>query len=167
MNENVINWLLEEENPSVRYRTLTELLDRPPDDSEVVRAREQIPSSVAVTNILDRMHPDGYWLWKNTSKGRLVGDEVEYSDFGTTHFCLAYLSELGMTGEHPQVRRAADRYLNFQQPDGDFLRHFSCLYAYNIRTFIRMGYRNDPRVQKTIDLMLSTERSDEIGRAHV
>jgi hypothetical protein len=160
MNANVLNWLLEEENPSVRYRTLTELLDRPPDDPEVVQAREQIPLSPAVTNILDRMHPDGYWLWKNTSKGRLVGEGVEYSDFGTTHFCLAYLSELGMTGEYPQVHNAADRYLNLQQPDGDFLRHFSCLYAYNIRTFIRLGYRDDPRVQKTIDLMLSTERPD-------
>ncbi len=159
-NNDVINWLLEEENPSVRYRTLTELLDRSSDDPEVVQAREQTPSSAAVTNILDRMHPDGYWLWKNTSKGRLVGDRVEYSDFGTTHFCLAYLSELGMTGEHLQVHKAADRYLSLQQDDGDFLRHFSCLYAYNIRTFIRLGYREDPRVQKTIDLMLKTERPD-------
>jgi hypothetical protein len=160
INVNVLNWLLEEENPSVRYRTLTELLGRPPNGPEVVQAREQIPSSAAVTNILDRMHPDGYWLWKNTSKGRLVGDGVEYSDFGTTHFCLAYLSELGMTGEHPQVHKAANRYLDLQQGDGDFLRHFSCLYAYNIRTFIRLGYRDDPRVQKTIDLMLKTERPD-------
>ena len=83
MNENVINWLLEEENPSVRYRTLTELLDRPPDDSEVVRAREQIPSSVAVTNILDRMHPDGYWLWKkqNLSSFRALALQPRFLHF--------------------------------------------------------------------------------------
>ena len=159
-NADVIKWLLEERNPSIIYRTLTELLDKPPDDPEVMQSREQVPSSTAVTNILNRIHPDGYWLWKNTSKGRIVGDGVEYSDFGTTHFYLAYLSELGLTGEHPQVHRAADRYLSLQQDDGDFLRHFSCLYAYNIRTFVRLGYRNDPRVQKIIDLMLSTERSD-------
>lgn len=156
----VINWLLEEENPSVRYRTLTELLDRLPDDPDVVQAREQIPLSTAVMNILDRMHPDGYWLQKNASKGIFIGDGVDYLDFNTTHFCLAYLSELGMTGEHPQVHKAADRYLSLQQDDGDFLRHFSCLYAFNIRTFVRLGYRDDPRVQKTIDLMLGTERPD-------
>lgn len=89
-NADIINGLLEEDTPSVRYRTLTELLDRLADDPEVVRARLQISSSPAVTNILDRMHPDGYWLFKNASKGKLVGDGVEYSDFGTTHFCLAY-----------------------------------------------------------------------------
>ncbi|HEY95208.1 MAG TPA: hypothetical protein G4O15_09775 [Dehalococcoidia bacterium] len=159
-NADVINWLLEEENPSIRYRTLTELLDRSPDNPEVVQVREKIPSSAAVTNILDRMHQDGYWLFKNASKGIYIGDGVEYSDFNTTHFCLAYLSELGMTGEHQQVHKAADRYLSLQQDDGDFLRHFSCLYAYNIRTFVRLGYRNDPRVQKTIDLMLRKERPD-------
>lgn len=162
MNENsdVVQWLLEEDNPSIRYRTLTELLDRAPDDPKVVQAREQVPSSPAVKNILDRMYPDGYWSFKKASKGLYIGEGVEYSDFNTTHFCLAYLSELGMTGEHPQVHKAADRYLSLQQDDGDFLRHFSCLYAYNIRTFIRLGYRNDSRVQKTIDLMLSTERPD-------
>ena len=35
-----------------------------------------------------------------------------------------------------------------------------CLYGYNIRTFIRLGYRDDPRVQKSIELMLSTTRPD-------
>lgn len=159
-NFDVLNWLLEEENPSVRYRTFTELLNRPLDDPEVVRAREQISSSTAVLKILEKMHPDGYWLQKNASKGIFVGEGVDYLDFNTTHFCLAYLAELGMTGEHPQMHKAADRYLSLQQDDGDFMRHFSCLYAYNIRTFIRLGYRNDPRVQKTIHLMLGTERPD-------
>ena len=156
----VYEWLLEEDNPSVRYRTLTELLDKPPDDPEVVQAKKVIPSSGSVMNIFSRMHPDGYWLWKNPTKGVLVGDGVEYGRFNTTHFCLAYLAELGLDKEHPQVYKATDRYLNLQQDDGDFHRHFSCLYAYNIRTFIKLGFRDDPRVQKTIDLMLATTRPD-------
>jgi len=31
MNDSVINWLLEENEPSIRYKTLTELLDYPSD----------------------------------------------------------------------------------------------------------------------------------------
>ena len=58
------------------------------------------------------------------------------------------------------MAEAADRYLALQQPDGDFWRHFSCLYAYNIRTFLMLGYSGDPRLRKTIDLMLGTERPD-------
>ena len=35
-------WLLESENPSVRYLTLTGLLDRPADDPEVAGIRQEI-----------------------------------------------------------------------------------------------------------------------------
>jgi len=80
--------------------------------------------------------------------------------YTTTHWNLSFLSELGLEKDDPRVNLAANRYLNLQQPDGDFYRHYSCLYAYNLRTFLRLGYRDDPRVRKIIDLMLSTERPD-------
>ncbi len=156
----VYQWLLEEDNPSVRYRTLTELLDGSPADPEVVRTKRAILSSKPVMSILARMHPDGYWLYRSPRTGAVVGDGVEYGSFVTTHFCLAYLAELGLNKEHPEVHKAANRYLDLQQDDGDFLRHYSCLYAYNIRTFVRLGFRDDPRVQKTIDLLLATTRHD-------
>lgn len=153
-------WLLEKENPSIRYRTLTELLDKKPDDSDVIQTRKQILSSQPVRNIFGRMHPDGYWLQKNPRSGEVVGQGVEYGAFASTHFVLAYLTELGLDKTNPQVKKAAQRYLNLQQPDGDFFRHFSCIYSYNIRTFLLLGYKDDPRVQKTINLMLTTTRPD-------
>jgi hypothetical protein len=159
-NQPVLDWLLEKNNPSIRYRTMTELLGISDDDVNVIRTKKQIPASDPVVQILEKMHPDGYWLQKNPRSGEIVGDGVKYGAFASTHFCLAYLSELGLDCQHPQVAQAADRYLNLQQEDGDFRRHFSCLYGYNIRTFIRLGLRDDPRVQKSIDLMLSTERPD-------
>ena len=36
------NWLLEENNPSVRYYTLKTLLDKPDDDKDVQRAKRTI-----------------------------------------------------------------------------------------------------------------------------
>jgi len=156
----IYDWLLDPVAPSIRYRTLTELLARPPDDPDVLKAKQAIPTSKAVTDILRKMHPDGYWLQKNPRTGELLGDGTVYGSFATTHFCLAYLAELGMDKEHPQVRKAGNRYLSLQKEDGDFWRHFSCLYSYNIRTFIQLGWREDPRVQKSIDLMLNTARPD-------
>jgi len=47
-----------------------------------------------------------------------------------------------------------------QKDDGDWYEHLSCLYGYNIRTYIMLGYRDDGRVQKAINLMLNTIRSD-------
>jgi hypothetical protein len=156
----VIKWLLEDEIPSVRYRALTGLLDHPADDPAVQAAKAAIPTSPDVVRIFKRMHPDGYWLQKSASYGGYVGDGTLYGSFASTHFVLAYLAELGMDRSHPDIARASDRYLDLQQPDGDFLGHYSCLFGYNIRTFILLGYRDDPRLQKTIDLMLRTVRVD-------
>jgi hypothetical protein len=157
--DDVIQWLLDENNPSLRYRTLTELLDFGDDTPEVRWAKSAILQSPPVISLLDRMHSDGYWLQK-TSKQILVGDGVMYASFASTHFCLSYLAELGLDRTQPQVAKAADRYLGLQQPDGDWLGHYSCLLGYNIRTFLLLGYRSDPRLQRSIDLMLQTERDD-------
>jgi len=159
-NQQVYDWLMEPRNPSILYRTMTELLDRSEDDAEVFQAREQFSSSKMVTKNLSKMHPDGYWLQKKPSTNEYVGDGTEYGAYATTHFCLAYLAELGLDRHNPQVSKAAERYLNLQKEDGDFFRHLSCLYGYNIRTYVMLGYRQDPRVQKSIDLMLGTERPD-------
>lgn len=58
------------------------------------------------------------------------------------------------------MARAAERYLSLQAPDGDFWRHLSCLNGYNLRTFARLGYGDDRRVQRTLHLLLETGRHD-------
>lgn len=55
-----IPWLLEPENPSVRYWTLTDLLDWPTDD-EIQEARAAIAGQPLVREILERQGADGHW----------------------------------------------------------------------------------------------------------
>ena len=160
MDDKALNWLLNTDSPSLRYRVMTELLDVPTQDSEIVELKSLIPNSIQVMHILSKMHPDGYWLQQNQTTKRFVGDDVEYGSYATTHFCLSYLSELGLTKENVLVAKAAERYLNLQKNDGDWFLHLSCLYGFNIRTFIKLGYRDDARIQKAIDLMLQTDRLD-------
>ena len=159
-DKSLIDWLLEPDQPSIRYRTMTELQDRPVTEPDVARAYQAVLSSPQTAEILSQMHPGGYWLQKNPRSGRVVGSGVEYDAFATTHYCLAYLAELGLDRSDNFVERAADRYLGLQKEDGDFWNHFSCLLCLNIRTFILLGYRDDPRLQKSIDLMLKTARHD-------
>jgi hypothetical protein len=156
----VIQWLLEEDNPSVRYRTLTEILNYNDDAPETIKAKSAILQSLPVQILLEKMHPDGYWLQKNPRTQRVTGDGTDYGSFGTTHFCLAYLSELGVDRTQLQVEKAAERYLALQHPDGDWLRHFSCLLGYNIRTFVRLGFQEDKRVQRAMELLNQTYRKD-------
>ncbi|MHA1995113.1 MAG: hypothetical protein ACW97Z_11270 [Candidatus Hodarchaeales archaeon] len=158
--ESVIQWLLEEENPSIRYRTMVELQDIPTTSEEVKKAQEALQKYPVVQNILKKMQPEGYWQVKKR-EGRIIGAGVEYADWSTTHYVLSYLAELGVTRDNPQVEKATNRYLSLQQPDGDFWNHFSCLYGLNIRTFVKLGFEEDPRVSKTIDLLKTMIREDQ------
>ncbi len=149
---NVIEWLLEEKNPSVRYRTLTELLDEPKNTPQVQDARAAIPESRWAKRIFRHMHPDGYWLHRGKGEG------VDYAMSSSTHFVLAFLAELGLDREEPRVARAVERYLSLDPPDYDSRQ--SCLYAYNLRTFVMLGYRDDPRVQTRIEVLRNDARCD-------
>lgn len=161
---NVLEWLLEAENPSVRYRTLTELLDVAADDPQVQQARAHIPNSKPIQKIFAKMHPDGYWLHRGKGAG------IEYTMSSSTHFVLAYLAELGMDRQDERIARAVERYLGLTEPDvpnpniwqmpPDYANHQSCLYAYNLRTFVMFGYRDDPRIQERIAVLLADERHD-------
>ena len=157
--KNVTEWLLEEENPSIRYRFLRELQELPESDPELQSTRKQITSYQPVRNMLDAMHPEGYWEQINPRSKKSYGKDVEYMR-DTTHFILAYLAELGMTREDPKIEKAANRYLSLLQPDGDFYRHFSCLYGLNIRTYMLLGFKDDSRLKKTINLMKKSIRYD-------
>ena len=54
ISENIIDWLLEPENPSLRYRTLVDLLDRPVNDSEVLQSKKEINEFQPVKIILSK-----------------------------------------------------------------------------------------------------------------
>ncbi|MBU0498174.1 MAG: hypothetical protein KKC68_01195 [Candidatus Thermoplasmatota archaeon] len=159
-NSQIIEWLLDPSDPSVRVQTLTQLLDQPIVDSSVTDTKKMIRDSSSVQNLLSLMHPEGYWLQRNPRSNLLYGKGVEYDAYATTHYVLSYLAELGMDKTHPDIAKASNRYLSLQQLDGDFFRHFSCLYALNIRTFLLLGYQQDSRLKKTMQLMVNTDRSD-------
>ena len=60
--ENIVRWLNELENTSVRYRTMVELLRKSQDEPEVIECKNQIETSDSVRILLSKMHSDGYWL---------------------------------------------------------------------------------------------------------
>ncbi|MDG6911052.1 MAG: hypothetical protein JRN18_01730 [Nitrososphaerota archaeon] len=56
-----VAWLLEENQPSVRYLALKELLGRPEGDPEVAAARGAIPRLGWAKEILQKQKPGGHW----------------------------------------------------------------------------------------------------------
>ena len=151
-------WLLEPENPSARYLALTELLDRSPDDADVIAARAAIPSFEPGRSILDaqyggsdaRQGLTGYW----------VKPDVGYSPkYRATVWQIIFLAQLGAPPIDP-IRRACDYVLTRSRratdrsghPDGRFVAGsgartaINCLNGNLVWALERLGYGRDPRL---------------------
>lgn len=58
---NLKNWLLEKDNPSVRYFTLKDILGKPQNDTVLAAAKAAIMTDGLVPKILAKQHKGGYW----------------------------------------------------------------------------------------------------------
>lgn len=54
-----VEWLLEADEPLIRYRTHVDVLDTPPDDERVASVRRQIPEGPTVRALLSSRSPSG------------------------------------------------------------------------------------------------------------
>jgi hypothetical protein len=163
-NERVIEWLLEPENPSVRYWTLVDILDRPADDPEVRAARAAIPAWSPVAELLAAQKPDGYWA------GRDYYIPKHYSTF----WVLSVLADLGLTAEDEHIRQGCEFMFTHQCESGAVCRRrripgqgivwetqdAPCTHARIVRFLIQFGYASDPRTRKALDWLLATQRDD-------
>jgi hypothetical protein len=160
----VSDWLLEKNDPSIRYRYLTEYLGEKESNPDVREAKKEIKESKPVVRIFKKMHPDGYWLHRGKGAG------IEYASSASTHYVLSYLAELGMRKDDKRIEKAVERYLSLVSPDTpdpapwqippDYRNHQSCLYAMNLRTFQILGYGNDKKIAVRKSILLEDNRFD-------
>ncbi len=109
-NGQVLDWLLEPENPSVRYWTLVDLLDQPFNDPDVLGARREIMNSAPVTRLLSRQNPGGWW-------GK-AEDFYMHAKYKGTVWNLILLAELGADPGDERIRRALSFILEASQEPG-------------------------------------------------
>jgi hypothetical protein len=149
----VLDWLLEPEQPSVRYRALTELLDRPASDPSVRAALRAIPKHGWVAELLSRRDPAGWWVNERS---------LYRPKYLATNWILLALSDLGATREIPEVRASAELWMERSPLKGGGVGGFSkdhghhCYTGNMARALIRLGYGNDPRVQKAFEWLVRT-----------
>ncbi len=149
----VIEWLLEEDQPGVRYRALTEIDGRPARDPEVLRARREIPRRGWVADILAVRAPGGWW----------VGEENLYlPKYLSTNWRMLVLAELGASREIPAVRASCELWMRRFPLRGGGVGGNSrgtghhCVVGNMARALIRLGYGDDPRVRKSLDWLVET-----------
>ncbi len=151
-------WLLEEDNPSVRYFALRDLLDRPDEEEETAYAKRAVMETGMVPEILTLQREPGY----TEANPRFYTNKYE----GLV-WQLIVLAELG-AGRNAQIAEQCEYILSHSQEvsDGGFSQHagvkipgglksevIPCLTGNMVWSLIRFGYLDDPRVQKGIEWM--------------
>lgn len=148
----ILEWLLEPHDVSVRYRTLLELLDRGPDDGELREAKAMIPGSSEATHLFTALLPDGSWDYGNPHPSG------SYMKSATAS--LSWAAELGLDRDDERVTRAVRHLFSLQSEDGDFHRHYSCIDGLILRTLNRLGFGRDRHTVLLRELLMGSARHD-------
>lgn len=158
LNTDPLPWLLDPDNPSVRYWTLIDILDRPASDPEVQEARAAIAHQPLVKELFALQHPEGYW-----------GDD-ETKPY-TAPGAVTALTLLYMLGVTPNKRTAAgcNSFLKFcQHESGGFsltkkLRSgiFPCTTGEHLPFLMYFGLGDDPRMRASFAFLIQDMSTDD------
>lgn len=185
LKEDTLRWLLEDSNPSVKYFTLTDLMNKRSNSSDVKTAKAGIMTEGPVPKILSKQNPGGYWE-KSSS--------FYLPKYKGTVWSLSILAELGADGNDERIKQTCEYILeNSQHRESGAFSHISyqrykyqknknnletpflfksdikggspqvipCLTGNMLQSLIRCGYLEDHRVQKGIEWIIEYQRFDD------
>ena len=165
INPDILAWLVEDSNPSVRYYTLIDLLDRSEAEQEVRDTRVKIMKDGIVPNILAKQNKSGYWE---------TPEKYYTAKYKGTVWQLIILAELGADGTDERIKNACEFILNISQDKNSGGFSFKsgkagalqssvipCLTGNMLWSLIRFGYLNDERVQAGIKWVIKYQRFDD------
>jgi hypothetical protein len=152
---NPTDWLLESDNPSIRYYTFRDIIGLKENDPEVKDAKKAIMNSKIVEAILNAQEPEGYWG---------AEDDLYYPKYSATTHQLLILAEHGVS-RTSEIEKAIEHVYRFQRNSGHFLTKLpktekgkdsivkdGCCYDGNILYYlIHFGYLDDPRTKKLLE----------------
>ena len=166
-SQKIIDWLLEPQNPSVRFWTLQQLEDKQREDPDVIEAQNDIMSSGCAKTIFKAQIENEYWH---------NYDDIYNPKYTATTHNLLILAELGAK-RVPQIEKTIEYLFKFQRNSGHFLINLpktekgkdsvvkdGCCYDGNILYYlIHFGYLNDPRTKALLDFQIEYHSDDESG----
>lgn len=149
-NYTAVQWFLESKDPSVRYFTLTDVLEEPKDSHRVMAEKKRVPKGSRVQALLTGQEMDG-------------GFGVHpYQKWTGAHWRLVSLVELGIPPGHRAALKAADQVLRWltvglkdrpkdyrgvRKVNGLWRAHAS-MEGNALGVCSRQGLRDDPRVRQ-------------------
>jgi len=149
------SWLLEPENPGVRYLALRDLPGLSHEDKQLKSARKAAHKEGPIAQVLAHMEREGYWVKPGP------GYNPKYR---STVWSMILLGQLGASVNDDQRIEQACRYvLDHMAEDGQFTSTTSgapsgtidCLQGNLCWSLTEMGY-DDPRLKKAYEWMART-----------
>jgi len=159
----VTQWLLEEDQPAVRYGTLVDLLGRNETDPEVRSARSKIARLGWAYDQLRQQGPKGYWERREPKNLKEWIDFLYYPKYGSTNWRALVLSDFGLDATTPAIRKVADVLFEYKLRLGspfNFYYEEACVVGNTARMMTRFGFADDFRIRKLYDWLIEDQRKD-------
>jgi hypothetical protein len=106
-----MEWLLDSNNPPVRYFAMRDLLDYKSNDSELMEAKNNLVRYEVTQRILSKQSSDGSWE---------SPDGPYLPKYKSSYWQIMFLAMFGLDRNNQQVGRAVNHILRFQLQDGGF-----------------------------------------------
>ena len=151
MDKKVLDWL--SEGPAwLKYAVTLQLSDTQPDIAPVL-------ADSAIQNLIARL--------KGNDAGipAIKSGRVHYTETGKAYWDLFFLADIGLTVRDLGLDDEAEEIFRFQSRDGSFTippnvrDDYFCMSAILLSSLARMGYRDDPRIKKYIQVAMSAQMS--------
>ncbi|NPE09699.1 MAG: hypothetical protein GNW80_15545 [Asgard group archaeon] len=153
VKQDVLNWLLEDNNPPIQYLTLIILLDKEANSSEALDAKNRIMTYKPIIEILTNQKENSYWYDKRKDQN--------YKKYLGTFWQLIFLSNIHAE-KNEQISNGIEHIFSTGQPlNGGFSVSgtnslvITCLTANILRSLIHFGYWNDERTGKALEYLLA------------
>jgi hypothetical protein len=162
LRKDSLPWLLEPENPGIRYVALRDLLDLPTDDKKLESARKTAYKEGPIAEVLSHMEKEGYWIKPGP------GYNPKYR---STVWSMILLAQLGArASEDKRIEQACKYLLDHMAEGGQFTSTTSgapsgtidCLQGNLCWSLMELGC-DDPRMDKAYEWMARTVTGDGIA----
>ena len=161
LNGDTLSWLLENDEPGVRYLAMRDLFELPADDVELISARERAHTKGPIAILLDQMDDSGYWVKAGPGYGPKYRSSV---------WSVILLAQLGASMALDKRIERACQYLleNALTENGQFSASGSpsstvdCLQGNLCAAMLDLGV-DDPRLEKAFEWMARSVTGDGIA----
>lgn len=152
MDNKVLEWMTEE-NEWLNFAVETQIFNHKPDPSVIL-------TDPSIKTIISRVKDS------NVGISALKTGKVSYTSTGNAFWDLFFLSDIGLNVEDIHIQEEVNLLWELQNGDGTFVvqdgtkSSYFCVPTIILASLSKMGYADDPRIQKFIDKVFETQRLD-------